>query len=123
VLIIKIFIKMLCSRCYKKIPEGEEVAKTTGYFKVNGWGRWGAEIYCKRCALWQDKKDRAVLAIFFMFPFIMLLGFIVFFVWKGTFPLYTLLWLIPSMAVSAWFVWFDFPLARKNKKKKKKNSK
>jgi len=28
---------MLCARCYKKIPEGEEVAKTGGCGRVSFW--------------------------------------------------------------------------------------
>jgi len=55
---------VLCSNCYKKIPEGKEVAKTTGFWKVNGWGRWGNEIFCKKCAKKQDKKDWAFLIVF-----------------------------------------------------------
>ena len=56
---------MLCSKCYKKIPKGEEVAKTSGYWKVRGWGRWGNEIYCKRCAVRQHKQDLIFMVCFF----------------------------------------------------------
>lgn len=66
---------MLCSSCYKKIPEGEEVAKTTGYWKTNGWGREGNEIFCKKCAIKQDRKDRFYFYLFFIAPFLFMFIF------------------------------------------------
>ncbi|WNE40575.1 MAG: hypothetical protein mread185_000032 [Mycoplasmataceae bacterium] len=72
---------MLCSRCYEKIPEGQEVAKTTGYWKVNGWGRWGNEIFCKECAIKQDKQDLIFMICFFgsflIFPIIWMILYLI----------------------------------------------
>ena len=44
---------MLCSKCYKKIPEGEEVYKPI--FVPNYWGNQGG-IYCKKCVKILDKQ-------------------------------------------------------------------
>lgn len=75
---------MLCSNCYKKIPEGKEVAKTTGFWKVNGWGRWGNEIFCKKCAKLQDKKDRVFMTVFFgIWVFFAVFGIILFILHKN----------------------------------------
>ena len=40
---------MLCSSCYKKIPEGEEVTKSgRNYFRASWHSGYGTEIYCKK---------------------------------------------------------------------------
>jgi hypothetical protein len=57
---------MLCSNCYKKIPEGEEVAKSgKNYFKASWHSGYGTEIYCKKRAEKKDRFDRTFLIIFF----------------------------------------------------------
>jgi len=53
---------MLCSQCYKKIPEGEEVTKSgRNYFRASWHSGYGTEIYCKKCAKKKDKFDRMCL--------------------------------------------------------------
>jgi len=57
---------MLCSNCYKKIPEGEEVAKSgSNYFRKSWHSGYGTEIYCQKCAKSKDRFDRNCLIIFF----------------------------------------------------------
>ena len=64
---------MLCSKCYKKIPEGEEVKRGGSdiYWRA-GW--WGGEagrggVFCLQCAkkeARQEKKLRAMFITLFM---------------------------------------------------------
>jgi len=64
---------VLCSKCYKKIPEGEEVAKSPSLWSPKSKWWEGNEIYCKRCAVRQDRNDRLVLIFFFSILFMGLL--------------------------------------------------
>jgi len=49
---------MLCSRCYKKIPEGEEVSKPAfSYIQVNNQPLNHGGILCKKCSKALDKSQ------------------------------------------------------------------
>nr|CAG8502317.1 3137_t:CDS:2 [Entrophospora candida] len=70
---------MLCTKCYQKIPEGEEVVKSgSNYFRASWHSGYGTEIYCKKCAKKKDRFDRMFLAIFFsVWGIMMLTGLLV----------------------------------------------
>ncbi|CAG8851707.1 29854_t:CDS:2, partial [Racocetra persica] len=56
-------------QCYKKIPKGEEVAKSgSNYFRKSWYSGYGTEIYCKKCAIEKDGFDRISQWIEYSFP-------------------------------------------------------
>lgn len=60
---------MICSKCFKKIPAGEEVQKGSSFAWRAGWwgGGHGSEVVCKKCAQRQRKWERSLLFFFLIF--------------------------------------------------------
>lgn len=69
---------MLCSNCYKKIPEGEEVKRggSNIYWRVGGWygDGGGSGVFCVRCAKREARRQKKLLVMFFCCFF----GFVIF---------------------------------------------
>ena len=50
---------MLCSKCYKKVPTGEEIYKPSfSYILINDQPLNSGGVLCKKCAKKLDKSQR-----------------------------------------------------------------
>jgi hypothetical protein len=68
---------MLCNRCFKKIPEGEEIKKPkmSGFFRAS-WEGYGSEIVCRSCAIKDKKRNKSYWMLFIFFSIAWLIGFL-----------------------------------------------
>ena len=76
---------MLCSKCYKKIPEGEEVFKPAfSYILINDQPLNSGGVLCKNCAKKLDKsqrKHRVLAIILLVLVLVSVLSAIFYFFW------------------------------------------
>ena len=66
---------MLCSNCYKKIPEGEEIRKGSGLGPW-GWIGGGSKVVCLKCAKDDKKKSDSLRNIHWFFSNLIFVVFI-----------------------------------------------
>ena len=101
--------------------KGKEVTKTSGYWKVSWWGREGNEIYCKKCAIKQDRRDQVVLIVFYLLPLTFLLAYGIYLLLIDSPPVGKITILVSVIATGTWLICLfnEFFTTRKGPKKKK----
>ena len=73
---------MLCSKCYKEIPEGKEINKVPNFWRPSKWGSQ-TQIICKRCAINQDIDELFVLTLISSIFFLSTLTILIYLLGKG----------------------------------------
>jgi len=76
---------VLCSKCYKKIPEGEEVFKPVfSYILINDQPLNSGGVLCKSCAKKLDKSQRKFIAfmiVLLILSLVFILSTVFYFFW------------------------------------------
>ena len=76
---------MLCSKCYKKILEGEEIYKPSfSYILINNQPLNSGGVFCKNCAKKLDKSQRKYMAFvigFLVLNLVVILSVAFYFFW------------------------------------------